>query len=88
MRHSHFPHDSGHDLQPAVRALGVTAYTKGELEQATVDYLRAEKEIAKSGDAEVVLVAADNLAALRLAYPNYFLDTTEFVARLSAYLSE
>lgn len=73
-------------LEPTNRKLDVTTYTRGQLEQATVDYLKAEKDVAQSGIAEVVLVAADNLAALRLAYPNYFLDTTEFLARLSSYL--
>jgi ppGpp synthetase/RelA/SpoT-type nucleotidyltranferase len=55
----------------------VTAYTSEELEDANDDYARIEKE---QGNVQTVLVSVDSIAALRTAYPNYFLDTSAFLA--------
>ncbi len=56
--------------------------TNKELDKASRDYLAAEKAIAgSSGDA--VLVSVDSMAALRRAYPKYFLDTKRFVEALT-----
>jgi len=69
------------ELDTSAMRVNVLGYTKRELTKAQVDYLRTEKEIAgASGDA--VLVSVDSMAALRRAYPNYFLDTKRFVEEL------
>ena len=66
--------------------VNILGYTKRELTKAQLDYLRTEKEIAAaSGDA--VLVSVDSMAALRRAYPNYFLDTKRFVEELTRAIS-
>ena len=39
-------------------------------------------------DKHIVLVSADTTKELRKAYPNYFLDTKEFVNKLSEYFKE
>lgn len=75
-------------LQPAQEALEVTSYRKGQLAEATQAYLAAEREFSEVQGAEVVLVAADSVEALRRAYPNYFLDTELFLQALSYYLDQ
>ena len=53
-------------------------FTLGQLDEATNEYLEAEKAIGKSGDKDAVLVSVSSLAALKRAYPNYFADTNIF----------
>lgn len=66
------------ELDTSAMRVNVLGYTKRELTKAQIDYLSAEKQIAgASGDA--VLVSVDSMAALRRAYPNYFLDTKRFL---------
>lgn len=64
-------------LNIAQNHLSVQSYTKGELERATADYLRAESKVG--GQADAVLVSAQNIKKLRSAYPNYFADTDKFL---------
>lgn len=48
---------------------------------AAIDrYNALEKE--REGEADIVLVRADNFENLRIAFRNYFADTTEFVQHL------
>lgn len=69
------------ELDPSAMQVKILGYTNKELDRASRDYLAAEKAIAgSSGDA--VLVSVDSMAALRRAYPNYFLDTERFVEAL------
>lgn len=62
--------------------VSVSGYTREALPQATNDYLEREKWAKGKEGIQVVLVAAQSLTALRKAYPNYFLDTGKFVARI------
>jgi ppGpp synthetase/RelA/SpoT-type nucleotidyltranferase len=63
-------------LDPEQFSISVTPYKREQLTVANVRYAQLEKEQPKL---QVVLVSADSLAGLRIAYPNYFLDTTEFI---------
>lgn len=54
-----------------------------DIGEATRRYGEVEKQIAGTG-ADAVLVRAASLEALRAAYPNYFIDTEEFIRRLDA----
>ena len=54
------------------------AFPAREAEQANAFYLAREQETQGDMNSEVVLVATDSLAALRKAYPNYFLDINSF----------
>lgn len=69
-------------LRPAERRLTITQYTAEQLDLATANYLSAEKDVAGSPGAQVVLVVAESVEALRRSYPNYFLDTQEFIEEL------
>lgn len=55
------------------------------LEQATAVYTEIESQTDETMD--VVLVKTDNVATLRQAYPNYFLDTTRFIELLEEVLA-
>lgn len=68
------------ELDVQTNELKVKAYTASQLDQATADYLEVEKRTKGNSAQDAVLVSVDSLAALRRAYPNYYLDTDMFVA--------
>lgn len=57
----------------------IKSYPQKSLEQATKDYVEAEKRANSGEEIEVVLVSAGSVDNLRKAYPNYFLDTHSFI---------
>jgi putative GTP pyrophosphokinase len=59
----------------------ITSFARDRLEEANAAYSRAEQE-AIQAKAQVVLVSAGSIASLKQAYPNYFLDTHEFLKQL------
>jgi ppGpp synthetase/RelA/SpoT-type nucleotidyltranferase len=74
------------ELNPAERQVKITGYRSGELERAQHDYLVLEQGLKEFHEA--VLVSADSLAALERAYPNYYLDTSLFVAAMQEAIGE
>ncbi len=70
-------------LDPSgVGTITVTGYQFSELERASRDYLESEKLTRGKPGADAVLVSVESMAALRRAYPNYFLDTRKFLDEL------
>jgi len=67
------------ELDPGKRQLHVTGFGTGQLELATADYLKAEQTLPDRPGAETVLVSVGSVAALRRAYPSYFLNTKRFL---------
>jgi hypothetical protein len=67
-------------LDSAERTVTIRPYAVASLEQATLDYAAVEERTKAGEPVEAVLVSAGPIAALRQAYPNYFLDTQSFVA--------
>jgi len=65
------------------KLVSVTGFKQSESEKATAEYLETEKKIRDSQDSDAVLVSVDSMAALRRAYPNYFLDTKVFLDLMS-----
>lgn len=63
----------------------ITSFARDKLEEANAQYSRAEQEAETSGN-QVVLVSAGSIESLKRAYPNYFLDTHEFLAQLDKIL--
>ncbi len=59
--------------------LNIKAYTKAEELKAIEDYSSLEKRHSGQKDFDVVLVGVDKMDDLKKAYPNYFVDTKEFV---------
>lgn len=61
----------------------ITPFSKDQLEKANTAYADAEKRIAQNDGSQVVLVSAGSVDSLRRAYPNYFLDTHDFLRQLA-----
>lgn len=59
----------------------IISFSRDKLEEANEAYSKAE-QAAKSSGAQVVLVSAGSIESLKRAYPNYFLDTHEFLKQL------
>lgn len=69
-------------LDPTAKTVRFQAYSKERFEEATADYLKAEEKIVEGSQQQAVLVATASVEALRRAYPNFFLDTHEFLSVL------
>jgi putative GTP pyrophosphokinase len=76
------------ELDTIQEKLIITAYSKRQEEKAMADYAKAEKKIFGKREYDVVLVGADTTADLKKAYPNYFLDTKEFINHLKKILKK
>jgi putative GTP pyrophosphokinase len=69
-------------LDSAERTVSIRPYPIARLEQANLDYAAFEQRTKAGEPIEAVLVSAGPIEALRKAYPNYFLDTQEFVKQI------
>ncbi len=69
-------------LNLLTRRLNIRNFGRKRLEEANEQYTKIEKEINEGKPLQVVLVSADSVETLRRAYPNYFLDTREFIGKL------
>ena len=77
------------NLDLTTKELKISAYRKSQEEFANSEYSKHEERmIANNEDRDIVLVSAETTRELRRAYPNYFLDTKEFVNKLSEYFQE
>jgi len=74
-------------LDPKADTTTIRGYGRGELEYATKQYLDIERSLDASTGAEAVLVSVESIAALRRAYPNYFLDTRAFLSAVQRALT-
>jgi hypothetical protein len=72
------------DLDPDEGRVVIKAYTQNQLKTASSDYMTLEKRIT-DGKRDAVLVSADSVKALKLAYPNYYLDTDIFLQQLKRF---
>lgn len=59
-----------------------------QLERANQEYARIEQRAQSGEQVEAVLVSAGPIEALKKAYPNYFLDTREFVREMQKVIGE
>lgn len=69
-------------LDNNLRHLMISPYSKRQEEKAIEEYVSYEKDIYGKAGYDVVLVGADSANELKKAYPNYFLDTKEFIEHL------
>jgi ppGpp synthetase/RelA/SpoT-type nucleotidyltranferase len=76
------------ELDTVLERLNISAFTKRQEQKALSAYLEAEKKIYNKKEYDVVLVSADNVSNLKKAYPNYFLDTKEFLKYLDIILNK
>jgi hypothetical protein len=68
-------------LNSANKTVVINAFGGDQLDLVQKEYLRIEKENDPS--VQVVQVSADDIKALQVAFPNYYLDTSIFLAALS-----
>ena len=61
----------------------VTQFPASELVNATNMYLQKEEQAKVDNSYNVVLVAANSVHALKMAYPNYFAQSTDFLKYLA-----
>lgn len=75
-------------LNSSDRSVSIMPFPKTQLEQANIEYAKVEERSQKGEPIEAVLVSAGPVEALKKAYPNYFLDTHEFVLRVKKLLKK
>lgn len=75
-------------LDSEKRSVTLRAYSLARLDAAAKDYAYFEQRTKEGQPIEAVLVAAGPIDALRKAYPNYFLDTQEFIKRIQSIITE
>ncbi len=66
------------------KVVQIINFGKSNLIQANEKYSQIEKEIANGRNAQVVLVSTGSVDSLRKAYPNYFLDTQDFIREVNS----
>ncbi|MDD3175656.1 MAG: RelA/SpoT domain-containing protein [Candidatus Nanoarchaeia archaeon] len=64
----------------------VRVFNKRQEKKAIAKLLEIEKKIYDNPNYDTVLIGADTLKNLEQAYPNYFLDTKEFIKKLDKIL--
>ncbi|MFO1483906.1 MAG: RelA/SpoT domain-containing protein [Verrucomicrobiaceae bacterium] len=69
-------------LDSVKRTVSIHPYPLSRLELANQHYAKIEQRTKAGEPIEAVLVSAGPIDALRKAYPNYFLDTQEFVQQI------
>lgn len=70
------------NLRQDQKTVRITPFARDQLGRANAAYAEVEKQASASG-IQVVLVSAGSIESLRRAYPNYFLDTHEFLHNLA-----
>jgi len=68
--------------------LNLSGYRENQEEKAIFDYENIEKRNQGKKEYDVVLVGADTINDLKKAYPNYFVDTEDFIIYLKKILNE
>lgn len=66
--------------------LDIITFNEDEEQKAIEQYALLEKRHVGKKDYDVVLVGVDTIKDLKKAYPNYFVDTTEFLVQLKKIL--
>lgn len=61
----------------------IAQYSNARFEQANEDYIKMELEYLGNSKIEVVLLSIQDIKKLNQSYPNYFMDTTEFISNLN-----
>ena len=69
-------------LDPTKRTLQVSQFKKNQIMEAQERYRLTEKETEGDSRIQAVLVSVESVNDLRKAYPNYYVDTKEFVKAL------
>jgi ppGpp synthetase/RelA/SpoT-type nucleotidyltranferase len=60
----------------------ISQYSDAKFEQANKDYLDMELENRDNKTVEIVLISIQDIKKLQQSYPNYFMDTTDFIKNM------
>lgn len=71
-------------LDPLNHDVTVQGFRSHQTKEAHRAYTEAEDVLSKDKAVQVVMVSVESIKALKLAYPNYFLDTQDFLREVSA----
>jgi len=74
------------ELDPEAGRVIIKSYTQTQFATASADYMTLESRIVNDNK-NAVLVSADSIEALKLAYPNYYLDSDLFLEELRRFTS-
>lgn len=75
-------------LDSRSKTVSIRSYPEDQFDLATEDYAAVEAAPGYGDGVEAVLVSVSSIRALKTAYPNYFLDTHEFVHQIDKLISE
>ena len=64
------------------KTISIQSFAKDDFESAKTEYAKAEKRLINGEKIDPVLVAVGRINQLKRAYPNFFLDTTEFINKV------
>lgn len=70
-------------LDPVLRKLNIKGFQKNESKQANAECTEIEKRLGIDSRTQVVLVSVASVNSLKRAYPNYFLDTDDFLKEVN-----
>ncbi len=70
-------------LDAEAKTTSVIGYTQQDAPKTDEEYLRIEKQFKGSESQQVVWVSAESIEALRIGYPNFYLDTRAFLAAMN-----
>ncbi len=73
-------------LNSQTKEVKVTSFSENQLEEAKDSYMSEEKKAQLGVPLEVVLVSTGSIGALKKAYPNYFLDTHDFIRNVRKFI--
>jgi len=76
------------ELDIVQEKLNITAYSKKQEQKAISNYSESEKKNEGKKEYDVVLVGADTIYDLKKAYPNYFVDTGDFLKYLERIINK
>ena len=69
-------------LNTSKKTINIRSFSKKRLDDANAEYAELESRTDDLDNIQVVLVATNSVKNLRRAYPNYFLDTSNFLTAL------
>lgn len=75
-------------LDPLKKSLSINPFGKENIVEAEAEYKRVEKDTENDPNIQVVLVSVESVDALRKAYPNYYVDTGEFISAVERVLGK
>ena len=75
-------------LDADAKTTEVIGYTQRDLPKTDAEYLAIEKRFKGKPTQQVVWVKAESIDALRIGYPNFYLDTQAFITTMQSIIRE